>query len=170
MEQKDKPIHAFLSWLQDTPLAHLVAESPVLFPTIESIHVLAITFVVGSIAIVDLRLLGLAGRDQKITRLTSDILPWTWAAFILAAMMGSLLFASNAVKYFDNIPFRAKFALMALAGLNMLVFQFVTFRGVAKWDIGAPTPLAAKLAGAFSLVLWVGVIAFGRWIGFTMFG
>ena len=150
-------------------MAHLVAESPVLFPTIESIHVLAITFVVGSIAIVDLRLLGLAGRDQKITRLTSDTLPWTWAAFGLAAICGSLLFSSNAVKYFDNIPFRAKFALMALAGLNMLVFQFLTFRGVAKWDESA-TPLAAKLAGALSLLLWVGVIACARWIGFTMFG
>ena len=121
------------------------------------------------IAIVDLRLLGLAGRDQKITRITNDFLPWTWGAFVIAAIAGSLLFLSNAIKYFDNVPFRLKFILMALAGINMLAFQFVTFRKVAAWDDGPP-PLAAKLAGGISLVLWIGVVAAGRWIGFTMFG
>jgi len=165
-----KTIHDFLAWLQDTPLAKMVAESTWMFPTVESIHVLAITFVVGSIAIVDLRLLGVAGRDQKITRLTSEILPWTWAAFIIATIAGSLMFSSNAVKYFDNIPFRLKFGLMLLAGVNMLAFQFITFRSVSKWDETAATPLAVRLAGAFSLLLWIGVVVCGRWIGFTMFG
>jgi hypothetical protein len=162
-------VHTFLAWLQDTALARMIAESPVLFPTVETIHVLAITFVVGSIAMVDLRLLGVAAGDQRITRMTRDILPFTWAAFVIAAIAGALLFSSNAVKYFDNIPFRMKFALMALAGINMLVFQLVTFRGVNNWDEGG-TPLTAKLAGLFSLILWIGVVACGRWIGFTMFG
>ena len=101
--------------------------------------------------------------------MTSDILPWTWAAFIVATIAGTLMFASNAVKYFDNLPFRLKFGLMLLAGINMLCFQFITFRSVSKWDETAATPLAVKLAGAFSLLLWIGVVASGRWIGFTMF-
>ncbi len=163
-------LHDALLALQNTPLATAVAESPWMFPTVESIHVLAITFVVGSIAVVDLRLLGIAGRDQKITRLTHDILPWTWFAFVIAAIMGFLLFSSQAVAYFNNIPFRLKFVFMLLAGVNMLVFQFVTFKNVAKWDEKLPTPFPVKLAGALSLGLWVCVVAAGRWIGFTMFG
>ena len=163
-------LHDTLVWLQNTKMATTISESPWMFPTLESIHVLAITFVVGSIAVVDLRLLGIAGRDQKITRLTEDILPWTWLAFVIAAIAGFLLFSSQAVAYFDNLPFRLKFGFMVLAGINMLVFQFITFKNVAKWDESLPTPLAVKIAGAFSLGLWVCVVAAGRWIGFTMFG
>jgi hypothetical protein len=163
-------IQTILVWLENTPLAQAIAESPVLFPTIESIHVLAITFVVGSIALVDLRLLGLTGRDQKPGRIAADILPWTWGAFILAACAGSLLFASQAEKYFGNTAFRTKFSLMALAGINMLVFQLITGRNIDSWPEDAPTPLTAKIAGGLSLALWVGVVTCGRLIGFTMFG
>ena len=163
-------IPQILDWLENTPLAQAVAESPILFPLIESIHVLAITFVVGSIAMVDLRLLDLTGRDQKPARITRDIVPWTWGAFIVAVCAGSLMFISQAEKYFANTAFRAKFVLMALAGLNMLVFQLITGRNIDKWPEGEKTPFRAKIAGGLSLLLWIGVVACGRWIGFTMFG
>lgn len=164
------PVQQILEWLENTPLAQAVAESPVLFPMIESIHVLAITFVVGSIAMVDLRLLDFTARDQKPSRIAADILPWTWGAFIVAVIAGSLMFISQAEKYFANSAFRAKFVLIALAGINMLVFQLITGRDIQKWPDGAKTPLRAKIAGGLSLTLWVGVVACGRWIGFTMFG
>ncbi|HXZ68487.1 MAG TPA: DUF6644 family protein [Alphaproteobacteria bacterium] len=163
-------IKLVLEWLENTPLAQAIAESTYLFPLIESIHVLAITFVVGSIAMVDLRLLGVAARDQRPARITADILPWTWGAFIVAAIAGSLLFSSQAEKYFDNGPFRAKFVLMGLAGINMLVFQLFLGRDIQSWPEGAKTPVKAKIAGAISLTLWIGVVTCGRWIGFTMFG
>ena len=159
-----------IEWIENTPIAQAIAESAYLFPLIESIHVLAITFVVGSIAMGDLRLMGFAGRNQRPARIAADVLPWTWAAFIVAAIAGSLLFASQAEKYFGNTAFRAKFVLIALAGINMLVFQFITGRDIDSWPEGAKTPVKAKIAGAISLSLWVGVVACGRWIGFTMFG
>jgi hypothetical protein len=55
-----------------------------------------------------------------------------------------------------------------LAGLNMLAFQLITFRGVGKWDEARSTPAGARFAGAFSLLAWVSIVAFGRWIGFTI--
>jgi hypothetical protein len=79
---------------------------------------------------------------------------------------GTLLFTSNATGYYDNTAFRVKMGLLVLAGLNMLYFQRVTFRGVFAWDQGQP-PSAARLAGVISLGLWCGIIGFGRWIGFT---
>ncbi len=157
-----------LHWLQDTGLATAIREGDTLFPWIECAHVLAITFVVGSIAAVDLRLLGIASLDRRFSRLNAEIVPLTWVAFAIALVSGSLLFSSKAVQYAGNLSFELKMALLLLAGLNMTVFQLLTFRGVSAWDIGPTTPLAAKLAGAISLALWLGIVICGRTIGFTM--
>lgn len=155
------------SWIENTALAIAIRESGTLFPVIESIHVIALTFVVGSIWIVDLRLLGVASRNRSVTRLTNEILPWTWGSFALATITGLLLFSSNAIHYYENIPFRIKVALLVLAGLNMLLFHSTTYRSVSNWDIAEKPPTAAKVAGGASIVLWVAIVAFGRWIGFT---
>jgi hypothetical protein len=159
---------ALLDALYATGIATDIRENEYAFPCIESVHVLAITLVVGSIAMIDLRLLGWASRDRAVSRLSADVLPVTWGAFGVAAISGLLLFASNAPKYFDNSYFRAKLVLLALAGANMLVFQFGANRDHATWDAAAVTPRAARLAAALSLVLWTLVVAAGRWIGFTM--
>jgi len=159
-------LHELFAGLEATPVGTAIRESTWLFPTIETVHVFAITLVLGSIAIVDLRLLNLASRNRSITELTREVLPWTWAAFILAALSGGLLFTSSAVKYTQNMPFKAKMLLMLVAGANMLVFQFGTYRSVSGWDRGT-TPTGARLAGALSLALWFTVMSLGRWIGFT---
>ena len=156
--------------LYDTPMAVAIRESGTLFPWIESVHVLSITLVVGSIAVVDLRLLGIAWGGRSISRLTREILPFTWTLFALAAVTGGLLFSSNAVKYTHNTFFLSKMALLVLAGVNMLAFHFLTSRDMERWDEAHhhQLPFGAKLAGGLSLILWIAVIVCGRWIGFTM--
>jgi hypothetical protein len=161
-------LDTFFQWLHDTSFAESIRSSSLLFPWAESIHVLAIALVVGSIAAVDLRLLGLASRSRPITRMIHDILPLTWAAFAVAVLTGVALFSSNAVEYAQNGSMRLKMLLLVIAGLNMVVFHLVTYRSVASWDEAPRTPLPVRLAGGASLVLWVGVVAFGRWIGFTI--
>lgn len=158
-------IFAFCEWLQHSALGRGIAESAWMFPFIESVHVLAIAMVVGSISIVDLRLLGWTSMRMSVTRLSENVLPLTWAAFVLAAVAGILLFTSKATGYYGNIAFRMKMLLMVFAGVNMLIFQHITLRGVQRWDGGLPPP-AARIAGALSLTLWIGVVGFGRWIGF----
>lgn len=160
-------LQSFCEWVEQTHVAVAIAESAWMFPTLESIHVLALGLVVGSIAMIDLRLLGLSQRALHVSRLSGDILPWTWASFIVAVASGALLFASNATSYYDNLPFRLKLVLIALAGANMLLFHFGAYRRVADWDQGVPAPAAAKIAGALSLSFWIGVVAAGRWIGFV---
>jgi hypothetical protein len=137
-----------------------------LFPIIETLHVMALTIVVGSIAMMDLRLLGVASRNTTVSRLSSEVLPWTWTAWCAAAVFGSLLFMSNASTYAANLQFRLKFVCMGLAAVNMLIFQFGAYRQVSRWDTGDP-PISAKVAGALSLSFWIGVVFFGRWTGFT---
>jgi hypothetical protein len=160
-------ITEFCQWLYDTPLANMVRESESLFPWAESVHVLAIAAVVGSISFVDLRLLGLASRDRPVSQLVNEVLPITWIAFVIALGSGVMLFASNALEYYNNPSFRIKMVLLMLAGMNMLVFHGLTYRGVGQWDLAPRPPLGAKIAGGTSLLLWIGVVAFGRWIGFT---
>jgi hypothetical protein len=137
-----------------------------LFPIIETLHVMALTIVVGSIAMVDLRLLGITSRNSPVSRLSNEVLPWTWTAWAAAAVFGTLIFMAKANTYAGNLQFRLKFACMGLAAANMLIFHFGAYRRVAYWDLGVP-PGSAKVAGALSLLLWIGVVFFGRWVGFT---
>jgi hypothetical protein len=137
-----------------------------LFPIIETLHVMALTLVVGSIAMMDLRLLGVASQNSAVSRLSNEVLPWTWTAWSAAAVFGTLMFMAKAGTYTGNLQFRLKFVCMGLAAANMLVFHLGAFRQVARWDSGEP-PMSARVAGALSLSLWIGVVFFGRWVGFT---
>jgi len=157
-----------LQWLEATALATEIRENEVLFPWVESVHVLAIALVVGSISIVDLRLLGFASLNRSVAKLTRDILPCTWIAFAFAAVTGSLLFSAKAAGYAGNFFFRGKLILLILAALNMAVFHAFTTRDLKTWSAAARPPIAARIAGGVSLLLWVAVVAFGRWIGFTL--
>jgi hypothetical protein len=154
------------SWPISSAMRGEMPGSDWLFPIVETLHVMAFTLVVGSIAMVDLRLLGVASRDSSISRLSEEVLPWTWIAWSLAALFGSLMFIAKAHVYAGNLQFRLKFVCMALAAVNMLIFHFSAYRQVARWDMGE-LPISAKAAGALSLLLWVGVVFFGRWTGFT---
>lgn len=161
-------IDGALRWLQTTGFARTISENEILFPWIESVHVLAIVLVVGTISIVDLRLLGVASLDRAVKQLMGDVLPFTWVAFVVAAITGLSLFASDAVNYGHNFFFRGKLIFLVLAGLNMAAFHLAGIRDVGRWGVTKKTPMAAKVAGGLSLLLWVCVVAFGRGIGFTM--
>jgi hypothetical protein len=155
-----------LTRLQDLGLPTQIRESDWMFPTIETVHVFALVLVVGTIMTVDLRLLGIANKDRPFSEVASEMLPWTWAAFAIAALAGMLMFSSKALTYYGNIPFRLKMVCLLLAGINMVMFHWLGTRHLEVWDLGRP-PRAAKLAGGASLLLWTTIVAAGRWIGFT---
>jgi hypothetical protein len=155
-----------LTRLQDLSFPTQIRESDWLFPTIETVHVFALVLVVGTIMTVDLRLLGFANKERPFRQVASEMLPWTWAAFAIAALAGMLMFSSKALTYYSNIPFRLKMVCLLLAGINMATFHWLGTRQLEAWDRGRP-PRAAKLAGGASLLLWTTIVAAGRWIGFT---
>ena len=155
------------TWLEESPLGLAITESEWLFPAIETVHVLALALVFGSIAMLDLRLLGVSNRDRGVVQLAEDTLPWTWSAFVVAAITGALMFVSAATSYYDNLPFRIKLVLLALAGLNMAIFHFTAYRAAHDWNFTFPTPQAARIAASLSLLFWIGVVVAGRWIGFV---
>jgi Family of unknown function (DUF6644) len=158
----------FISYFENSALADNIRENDVLFPLIESVHVVAICLVVGSILAVDLRLLGLASIRQSVSCVANGIFPLAWGAFAAALASGGLLFISNAAKYLENGYFVAKILLICAAGLNMAIFHGISAKDLPRWENEARLPLPARLAGGLSILLWVSVAACGRWIGFTM--
>jgi hypothetical protein len=156
-----------LDWLERTSLAVHIRDSLFAFPLIESTHVIGLTLVFGTIAIIDLRLLGLASTNRPFQRVAADTLKWTWLAFALSATTGALMFITNASVYYHNAYFRAKIMLLVLAALNMLVFELTTRKTVGQWDRNQSVPPFGRTVAAISLVIWIGVIVTGRMIGFT---
>jgi len=166
MTRVDEILYAIEAW----PIAAAVRGETGwgwLFPNIETLHVLSLAVVFGSVFMVDLRLVGLASRESAVSRLSAEALPLTWIAFLCAAITGTLMFVSKAHSYFHNLQFQLKFLCIFLAGLNMVTFHFGIYRDILAWDSNVAPPLRAKVAGGTSLILWAAVIFFGRWIGFT---
>jgi hypothetical protein len=156
-----------LTWIDSSLMAEEIRVSLWIFPTLEIAHVAAIAVVLGSIARVDLRLVGLVSRDRAISDISHEMLPWTWVGFAFATIFGVLLFVGQPVRYVEVAFFDAKIILILLAGLNMLVFEYLTRTGIGMWDRAAVPPIQVRLAGGLSLAFWISVAICGRLIGFV---
>jgi hypothetical protein len=163
-------ISVWLKDLEDSGLAVSVRNSLYIFPFIESVHVMALSVVFGTILVVDLRVLGVASQQRPFTRMSAELLRITWWAFGVAALTGSLMFMTNARVYFHNTAFRVKMLLLILAALNMAIFHLTAGKKAAGWDKSASAPGIGKITAALSIALWVGIIFSGRVIGFTTTG
>jgi hypothetical protein len=158
---------AIIQAIYDSGIAMWMRGSLKAMPLIEATHVLAIATVFGTIFIVDLRLLGVAGTNRPYSLVAREMLGKTWAAFIVAVITGALMVAPNAITYYGNTAFRLKMLALLVAGLNMVIFQMLTARSMPSWDASPRTPGAARTAALISLVVWTAIIFLGRWIGFT---
>jgi hypothetical protein len=165
MSPSDAP--AIIQAIQDSGIGEWMRTSVKAMPIVEALHVLAIATVFGTVFVVDLRLLGLPHARRAITRIADEMLKLTWGGFAVAVVTGALMFAANANTYYVNTAFRLKLLALVAAGINMAIFQGITFKGVAAWDVDAKAPRAARIAGALSILLWITVIVLGRVIGFT---
>lgn len=153
-------------WINDTTIGTEIRESIWVFPIVETIHVLAITLMAGTIAIVDLRLLGVIFQNERVTKVIRQILPLTWLGFVVMFITGGLLFWAGAAKLYSNPAFRIKLLLLFLAGINPLIFHLTTYRNVAQWESLPQVPVRARMTAAFSLILWSGIIITGRAIAY----
>lgn len=159
-------MQSILESIQSSALAVWMRDTNPAMQVVEATHVLAAVLVLGTVLIVDLRLLGLTDSSRAATRIGRETLPLTWLAFSVAVVTGALMFTTSASTYFANWAFQLKALALLAAGLNMAVFQLVTARGIAAWDRSVP-PRAARIAGLASVLLWGAVVLLGRWIGFT---
>jgi hypothetical protein len=152
--------------LHGMPLAVALRGVPWLYPTVETLHIACIALLFGSIAVVDLRLLGVS-RALPVRGLSRHVLPLTMLAFLGAVATGSLLFLAHAADLVGNRVFIIKLGLITLAGVNAAIFHTGPYARAADWDTGAAPPAPARLCAALSLAVWLAVIACGRWIAYV---
>jgi len=159
----------FCEWLASTDWSIALHESLYLYPVIETTHVLALLLFVGSVTFVDLRLLGWVFPEVPVSEVTSRILPWTAAGFLIIAVTGALLFYAIPVRTYLSIFFRFKMLVLAGAGINAGLFHLTVSRGSPSWDRDPKPPLRARLTGAVSMISWALVIVMGRMIAYNWF-
>lgn len=156
---------AFLEWLQATRLASFVAETLWAYPLFETLHTLGMALLIGSLGLIDLRILGYK-RELPILG-TLDLLPLAWLGFTVNLISGLALFTSDAVYFWSSITFRVKLVLIALAGINAFVLSQSVFREARAGGFTATAPAdSAKMFAASSLLFWVGAIIAGRLIAY----
>jgi len=141
-----------------------------LYPAVEVVHLVGIGLLFGSIAVLDLRLLGLS-RRIPVRALAAHVLPWTAGSFLLIIPSGLLMFIAHATEFIESEVFVLKMLLILAAGVNAALFHTITYRTADVWDAEEMRklrpPPSARLAGALSLLLWVAVIACGRLLAYT---
>ena len=145
------PIHDLaIDWLRNVPG---------LPPIVQTIHILSIGCIMGSIVFIDLRVLGLAVPSQSIPEMLRRLMPWVWASLVLLFLSGAMFVVARPTRYFVNPVFGIKFALLIPAVVLAVTMQ----RMFAK----NPAPRASvKAVAAISLLLWFGVVMAGRWIAY----
>ncbi len=159
-------LQQFCQLLYDSRIGTEIRESDNAFPIIESVHVLGITLLAGTVAVLDLRMLGVVLRDTPVNRVARSVLPLTLSGFVVMFTSGFLLFWSEAAKNYGNPAFRVKLVLLILAGLNPLIFHTGIYRRAHEWELAAVAPLRARIAAVISLTLWSGIIVAGRAIAY----
>lgn len=134
-------------------------------PIIQSAHILGIAVVMGSIVMLDLRILGLAVPSQQLPEMANRLMPWLWWALASNLVSGSFFVFARPLRYFNNPIFGWKMVLLILAGANMAWFHFRIYRRLDEQGQSAAPGPQLKIIGALSLALWSGVVLAGRWVG-----
>lgn len=158
-----------LTWLAGTRWSIALHESLWVWPLLESTHVLALAWFVGSAIALDLRLLGVTSTAIPARAYTARLLPWTRAGFAVMVITGGLLFTATPVTYYESLFFRIKVLLLLVAGVNVWYFHGRTESGLAAWDVGSRPPRAARVAAMVSLGSWAGVVVAGRLVAYNWF-
>lgn len=152
--------------VESSALGRAMREWLWLYPSVEIVHICGIALLVGSIAVLDLRLLGFS-RKLSVRTLAAHTLPWTLGSFLLILPSGLAMFIAHAGDLIASPVFALKMCLIMAAGINAAVFHAGVFRGAAQWDVDVMPPAAARAASALSLLLWISVIACGRLLAYT---
>jgi hypothetical protein len=162
-------LRSWFLWLDALSSSIALRESTYGFIFLLTLHVVSLCLFAGLVVMMDLRLVGIGNRHAPVAQIQERLFPWQMLGFVVSSVTGCLLFYSQPMRYYGKAFFWAKMAFIGLAGLNALVFHLTTYRSVAVWDAAARPPARAKVAGALGLLLWAGVVAFGRLTAYNWF-
>jgi hypothetical protein len=154
-------------WLQATPWATGIRESLDLYPALYTLHIFGFVIMVTATSVLDLRILDLGLRTRSVSSVANIALPWARAGLAANLITGFLVFAAQAVDMYTNTAFRWKIAMVLLAGVNIAVLEKSIHRNAGMLAERGTTAAAAKWSAVISILLWFGIVAMSRVIGFT---
>jgi len=159
-------MHSLSVWLHGTSLSWAARGGlPWLWPLCETLHFVGMAMLIGIIGLFDLRMLGFV--KGLPLRPLQRLLPWGVAGFVINLVTGGVFYAGDPLQYLENNVFWLKMGFIALAGVNVLLFYATGLgRRVDEVGAGGDVPVAARAVAIASLVLWFGVMYWGRMLPF----
>jgi hypothetical protein len=161
-------LYEICQFIQDSEIGTAIRESQIVFPVIESIHVIGLAVSAGAIVLLDLRLTGLGMGRVMPAQIMRRLKSWYLTGFAIMMLTGALLFWAEAEKLYRSPTFRWKLVFLVIAGLNAAYYEFKYVPKMDAWDGKSELPGGAKLAGWCSLISWAAVIGFGRWTAYGL--
>jgi hypothetical protein len=122
-----------------------------MYASVSVIHYLTMFWFIGSMAVVDLKVMGIAAKNRSLSELSSQIFPWAWTGMVLAIVSGFFMFLTDAGDWAPDPVFHVKLGLIALS----IVFAILVQRGAPKWSALPEIPASAKVIAAIALLLWI---------------
>lgn len=160
-------LYALCQWLQSTSWATGIRESLDLYPALYTLHIFGFVIMVTATSVLDLRILGLGLRTRSVAGVALLALPWARAGLAANLITGFLVFAAQAVDMYTNTAFRWKIAMVLLAGVNIVLLEKSINRNAGESGERGATLAAARWSAVISILLWFGIVAMSRVIGFT---
>jgi hypothetical protein len=160
-------LYALCQWLQSTSWATGIRESLDLYPALYTLHIFGFVIMVTATSVLDLRILGLGLRTRSVASVAHLALPWAQVGLAANLITGFLVFSAQAVDMYTNTAFRWKIAMVLLAGVNIVLLDRSINRNAGESGERGAIPAAAKWGAVISILLWFGIVAMSRVIGFT---
>ena len=159
-------IDRFCLWLEATSLSQAIQSTAWIVPAVQTIHILAIAMLAGSVLMLNLRLIRVVGIDQPLDRFSSRFLPVIWWALPILLITGAIMIIGEPARALKNPFFQLKMALLLAALGVTTLYQFLLARGGAHFEPAKSGRGAALLIAVPSLALWTAIVFAGRWIAY----
>jgi hypothetical protein len=156
----------FCRWLGQTPLSITIQSVSWIIPIVQTIHILSVAIILTYSAMLDLRLMGVAGKGRSIARMTHDAMPWIWNALKLLATTGTILIIAEPARELTNAAFWLKMSLLVVGVVLTVLVQRGVGKDEAYWESSVSRRRMARFVAAVSILLWISIASAGRWIGY----
>ena len=155
---------AIVVWLKSTSLSQAISMSPVLWPLFETLHFIGLALLIGGAGLIDLRLMGFL-KTVPVSAVM-QVRKWAVIGIVINVVTGSLFFIGAPGQYIDNAAWYGKLLFLAVAIINVVVFETRQGTRMLSLAAGQPTPISFKVAGVVSMGSWLMVLYFGRMLPF----
>jgi putative copper export protein len=159
-------VNEFAQWLATTDISLAIQTRSWVIPTVQSIHIVGIGIVLASVFMIDLRIFGLAGRDQTLKQTTRRFSPWLWGALVVLLVTGALMVVGEPVRELMSFSFWLKMSLLVLGILIAVVFQVALKRNERDWEHAIVNRWTTKSLAVVTLLVWCSIIVLGRLIAY----